>query len=141
MLHAGLDTHPGDSVGRYTLRRLIGIGRATRVYAAYDSELGRTVALKLPDAGARAGVVREAQALARLRDDNVVTVYDVGADGERAFVAMELVAGPTLAGWLAGGERDWRAVRAAFLAVARGLTAAEAVGIIHPGFEPDDAVV
>jgi hypothetical protein len=93
---------PGDCVGRYTVRALIGAGGMGEVFAAYDPELNRLVAVKIlrPGIGgnspeARVRFLREAQAMARLSHPNVVSVYDVASAGERVFVAMELVDGRT----------------------------------------------
>ena len=94
----------GASLGRYTVRSLLGRGGMGEVYAAHDPELDRLVAVKVMRAGvgssspaARVRFQREAQAMARLNHPNVVSVYDVGAIADRTFVAMELVDGPTLA--------------------------------------------
>src|SRR5580704_17664622 len=98
----------GATVGRYVVLDPVGAGSMGAVYAAYDPELDRKVALKLLHAGALARgssgdlaprLLREAQALARLSHPNVVTVHDVGALGGGIFVAMELCEGGTLAGW------------------------------------------
>ena len=79
------------------------------VYAAYDPELDRKVAVKLlrAEAAARASaaegrprLLREAQAIARLSHPNVVAVHDVGTSTTRVFVAMEFVDGDTLGDWL-----------------------------------------
>src|ERR1700733_14684992 len=86
---------PGDCLGRYSVLSRIGGGGMGEVFAARDPELGRTVALKVirqdrlaRSPAARLRLVREAQALARLHPPNIVTVYDVGGDGDRVFVAM-----------------------------------------------------
>ena len=80
------------------------------VYAAYDRDLNRRVALKLVrDPRSKAAsrrLLREAQALGQLSHPNVVAVYDVGTYADKVFLAMELVAGRTLRTWLAGRPRS-----------------------------------
>jgi tetratricopeptide (TPR) repeat protein/predicted Ser/Thr protein kinase len=139
------DVYLGDNLGRYTVRSFIGAGGMGRVFSAYDTELGRTVALKLirpgrRDSRARTRLFREAQALARLHHPNVVTVYDVGTQGDHVFVAMELIEGTTLTEWLQH-KRTWRELQAVFLAAGRGLAAAHAVGIVHRDFKPANVIV
>src|SRR5262245_27291832 len=86
----------GDRVGRYVVLRRLGAGGAGVVYAAYDPELNREVAVKLLRRERGASPLREeAQAMARLSHPNVLPVYDVGTDGGQVFVAMELLAGGT----------------------------------------------
>src|SRR5450432_3444587 len=130
--------HRGAGVGRYTILSPLGRDGAGEVWAAYDPELDRKVALKVlqaQDADAQAGLVREAKAMARLSHPNVVSVHDVGTFGERVFVAMELIDGVTLRDWLAGGARSRPEILAIFLEAARGLAAAHAAGLVHGDFE------
>jgi serine/threonine protein kinase len=97
------------------------------VYAAYDPELDRKVALKLlrPDrTGAaaeehRRRLQREAQAIARLSHPNVVGVFDAGTLGDQVFVAMEFVEGRTLREWLREERRSWREIVEVFLSAGR----------------------
>jgi serine/threonine protein kinase len=138
----------GDSFGRYTIRELIGAGGMGEVFAAHDPILNRMVALKMlkPSVAgasfeARARFEREAQAMARLNHPNVVSVFDVGEVGDRVFVAMELVDGPTLAKWLSDRPRGWREVVRVFVEAGRGLEAAHAVGIIHRDFKPSNVIL
>ena len=91
----------GTPIGRYTLLALVGRGGMGEVYAAYDPELDRKVALKLLHrraarrrTGASASrLLREAKAIARLSHPNVVVVHDAGTFGDRVFIAMEFVDG------------------------------------------------
>jgi tetratricopeptide (TPR) repeat protein len=117
------------------------------VYAAYDPDLDRKVALKLlhsdgqSDAeAARARLLREAQAMARVSHPNVIPVFDVGVWGDQVFLAMELADGGTLSDWLEG-ERSWREVLERFLEAGRGLLAAHEAGLVHRDFKPANVLV
>jgi serine/threonine-protein kinase len=132
----------GASIGRYVVLSLIGRGGMGEVYAAYDPELDRRIALKLlhtarGTAGARARLVREARALGKLSHPNVVQVHDVGEHEGDVFVAMELVDGEPLDAWCKGAPRPpWRAVLDAYLDAARGLSAAHDKGLVHRDVKP-----
>lgn len=140
----------GTRVGRYLVIERIGIGGMSEIYSARDPDLDRKVALKLlrPRLGAIASpsadewrVMREARAIAQLRHPHVVTVFDIGRFGNRAFIAMELVEGQTLAAWLAERRRTWREVLPVFVDAARGLAAAHNAGIIHRDFKPNNVML
>src|SRR5574342_15064 len=99
---------------------VVGEGGMGVVYAGYDPELDRKVAIKLlraapqkrsPEAtDTQARLLREAQALARISHPNVVPVYDVGTYQERVFIAMEFVEGTTAKKWVKEKQRSWREV-------------------------------
>jgi serine/threonine protein kinase len=140
----------GTSIGRYTVLEVIGTGGIGVVYAAYDPDLDRKVALKLLRPGSRttprferrrARLVREAQALARLSHPHVVPVYDVGVYEDRVFVAMEFVEGSTLRGWLRHRPRSAADILDKYLQAGRGLAAAHAADIVHRDFKPDNVLV
>jgi serine/threonine protein kinase/tetratricopeptide (TPR) repeat protein len=135
----------GEALGRFLVIEPVGEGAMGVVYAAFDPELERKVALKVlhaerGDAKARARLVREAQAMARLSHPNVVTVYDVGVDGDAVYVAMELVRGASLRAWLAT-PRTPRAILELFAAAGAGLQAAHDAGLVHRDFKPENVIV
>jgi tetratricopeptide (TPR) repeat protein len=138
----------GDAVGRYVVLGRVGSGGMGVVYAAYDPELDRKVALKLLKAwgsgdGTRGHrrLLREAQAMARLSHPNVITVHDVGEHRGSVFVAMEFVEGRTLGAWLAERTRPVREVLDVMLRAGQGLSAAHAAGLVHRDFKPDNVMV
>ena len=105
----------GATIGRYVILGLVGRGGMGEVYAAYDPELDRKVAVKLvrvkPGAGltvteGRQRTLREAQAIARLSHPNVVVVYDVGTFRDQVFIAMEFVEGNTVTYWVESQARS-----------------------------------
>jgi len=127
----------------------LGAGGMGVVFAAYDPQLDRKVALKLLRAGltyntkdARTRLRREAQAIAQLSHPNVVAAYDVGTTEEGdLYIAMEFVEGDTLSTWLKKWPRTWREIIDVFLQAARGLVAAHSVGLLHRDFKPDNVLV
>src|SRR5262249_6601977 len=94
-----------------------------------------------PTSAARARLLREAQALARLHHPNVVCIYDVDIEASQVFIAMEHVQGATLGEWRLAARRRWREVLATFVAAGRGLAAAHAGGIVHRDFKPANVLV
>jgi hypothetical protein len=134
----------GEVVGRYRLEREIGTGGMGVVHAAFDPDLERRIALKLLRSGgggtAERRLLREARAMARLVHPNVVTVHEVGSEGGRDYIAMELVEGETLAEWLRSERRPERAILDAFVGAGRGLAAAHAAGVVHRDFKPHNVL-
>lgn len=140
----------GTAVGRYIVLERVGAGAVGVVYAAYDPELDRKVALKLlrarraDDRSASEGtarLLREAQAMARIEHVNVIAVHDVGTFEESVFVAMEFVEGCTLGRWLKRNQRSWREVLDIFVRAGRGLEAAHARSLVHRDFKPDNVLI
>ncbi|MCB9754594.1 MAG: serine/threonine protein kinase [Myxococcales bacterium] len=139
----GLRLAPGARVDRFTLLRKLGAGGMGVVYEAHDPSLDRKVALKLmlgDHEGARARLLREAQAMARLAHPNVAAVHEVGSVGEAVFIAMELIDGQTLGEWLADA-RGWPERLRALIAAGEGLAAAHRAGLVHRDFKPGNVMV
>lgn len=141
----------GASIGRYVVLGLVGRGAMGEVYAAYDPELDRKLAVKLlharvgaddlTTAEAKARLLREAQAIARLSHPNVIVVHDVGSFRDRVFVAMEFIDGNTVGYWLLAAKRSWKEVLRVFMGAGRGLAAAHASQLVHRDFKVDNVMV
>jgi serine/threonine-protein kinase len=135
--------------GKYRLERAIARGGMGAVYQATDLRLNRQVAIKVMTArsfGDRAALrrfEREAQAAARLRHPNIVTVYDYGGlDAEGAYLVMELLQGATLRARIdeAGAIHPDTAAEW-FGQILDGVQAAHAAGVIHRDLKPENVFV
>jgi len=144
---------PGARLGPYEILAPLGAGGMGEVYRARDTKLGRDVALKvLPEAFANdpqrmARFEREAQTLASLNHPNICTIYGLGEDDGRSFIAMELLEGQTLREWMgretlrgvAGGQSptlpSGQLLELA-IQISDALDAAHAKGITHRDIKP-----
>ena len=143
--------HPMPTqIGRYTVLKALGAGGMGVVYAAFDTDLDRKVAIKLlhndgaavgPETIGHSRLLREAQAMAKISHPNVLQVFEAGTHAGQVFLALELVEGSTLEAWLSAEKRDWRSILATFLQAGRGLQAAHEVGLIHRDFKPENVLV
>jgi len=141
----------GQTVGRYVVLRRLAVGGMGAVYAAYDPELDRKVALKVLRVRNRkhraaivretARLVRESRAMAKVSHPNVVAVFDVGTFEASVFIAMELVEGMTLRAWLKKATRTWREIVDVMVPAGRGLDAAHKAGLVHRDVKPSNVLV
>jgi serine/threonine-protein kinase len=143
-------TTPATILGRYRIEGELGRGAMGVVYRAVDPLLERPVAVKtvnLSEAGDEAAEFharfqQEAKAAARLAHPNVITVYDVGRQGQVAFMAMELLEGRDLREIMADRPRLPVAEAIAIAAqVADGLAYAHERGVVHRDIKPANIMV
>jgi hypothetical protein len=140
---------PGErvSVPGYEVLGLLGKGGMGVVYKARHRTLNRTVALKMVRAGDLAGpeerlrFLHEAETVAQLHHPNIVQIYEFGEQAAQPFIALEFVAGGSLAQRIKGTPLPNREGAALVEALARGVHAAHLRGVIHRDLKPANVLL
>jgi serine/threonine protein kinase len=131
-------------LGRYEIRSQIGAGGMGDVYAAVDTLLGRTVAVKVfpsefgREAERLARFIREAKAASALNHPGILTVFDVGKKSGMYFIVTELVEGKTLREWVNRNNPSIVELVGAIRQAALALDAAHQAGIVHRDIKPEN---
>jgi eukaryotic-like serine/threonine-protein kinase len=137
----------GQRIGRYRVASPLGGGGMGEVYLAEDLRLGRKVALKLlaprsiGDSQMRGRFLREARLASALDHPNICTIYEVGEDSGRSFIAMQYVEGKTLKDLVDRQPLGLKSLLSISLQVANALEAAHSQGIIHRDIKPSNIMV
>lgn len=143
-------THPEmlGRIGRYDVEGLIGRGGMGVVLRAYDSDLHRSVAVKVlapewaASVQARQRFAREAQAAASVAHENVIPIYNVEANAALPFLVMRYVPGMTLERWVQASEQaDIGTILRVAGQLAEGLAAAHHRGLVHRDIKPGNVLV
>jgi serine/threonine protein kinase/tetratricopeptide (TPR) repeat protein len=126
----------GELIGHYRIESLIGIGGMGEVYLARDEQLGRKAALKLLPERLTADEMQlsrfknEARSASALNHPNILTVYEIGAEGNRQFIATEFIEGMNLRGALEIATQ-----------MASALAAAHEAGVVHRDIKPENIML
>ena len=137
----------GTTISHYRVLRQIGRGGMGVVYEAQDLRLGRHLALKfLPEATAADPAAwerfqREARTLSGLNHPHILTVYDVGREAGRDFIATELIEGSTLRERLAQGPLQFSEAEAVARQILEAMKTAHAAGIVHRDLKPENIMI
>src|SRR6476619_3501672 len=137
----------GESIGHYRVESLIGVGGMGEVYLARDERLGREVALKFLPEQLTADKIQlsrfksEARVDSALNHPNNLTVYEIGVEGNRHFIATEFIKGVTLRASLAHGRMNVHDALDIAVQVASALSAAHEAGVVHRDIKPENIML
>src|SRR5438552_3513843 len=137
----------GKVIGHYRIESLIGVGGMGEVYLARDERLGRKAALKLlpdsltTDQTQLSRFKNEARSASALNHPNILTVYEIGAEGNVQFIATEFIEGMTLRASLACGRLNAHRALEIAVQVASALAAAHDAGVVHRDIKPENIML
>jgi WD40 repeat protein len=135
-----------ERIGHFELRDKLGMGAFGTVWKAYDTELDRTVAVKIPRKGKlnpqeTEQFLREARTAAQLKHPHIVSVHEVGREGDTVYIVSDLIEGLTLTDWLTGQKPTPREAAELCIKIATALHHAHEHGVIHRDLKPGNIML
>ena len=144
LLHAPA---PPAAFGRYRVQSALGVGGYGAVYLGRDTQLDRSVAIKVLRRGSEVSqaeadqFLQEARRLAQLSHPGIVAVHDVGLEGGQVYIVSDFLEGPDLGRWLEGNRPSWPDAARIAAAVADALAHAHARLIVHRDVKPANLIL
>src|SRR5215471_453912 len=138
---------PEQTIAHYRIIEPLGVGGMGAVYKAYDKKLDRVIALKLlppeyvSQADRRRRFFQEARAASALNHPHILTIYEVGEDGGKPYIAMEYVEGETLRQRIKKRALSLKDAVDIAIQITDGLARAHEVGIIHRDLKPENLMI
>lgn len=135
------------TIGRFEVRKKLGAGAFGTVYLAYDPQLQRDVAVKVPQKSVLSSpqrverFLREARSAAKLRHPNIVPVYDAGQSNRQLYIASAFVKGEPLSEIVDDGGIDLKKAATIVRGLAEGLAYAHQEGVVHRDVKPANVML
>src|SRR5688572_13352834 len=142
-----MSTPVGKRLGRYEIRSLLGVGGMGEVYLAQDNQLRRPVALKLLppkftiDEERLRRFKQEALSASALNHPNILTIHEIGSEGDTDFIVTEFIDGISLRELMAKQRLSIEQVLDICSQIASALSAAHTAGIVHRDIKPENVMV
>ena len=137
---------PLKNIGHFELISRLGLGAFGTVWKAHDTQLDRTVAIKIPrkgqlDPAQEEQFLREARVAAQLQHSNIVSIHEVGRDGDTVYIVSDLVRGVPLSDWLTAERPNVTQIVQLGVSIAEALEHAHDVGIVHRDLKPSNILI
>ena len=141
------ETLIGKTLNHYRVLSILGAGGMGEVYLAEDTRLDRRIALKIlppefaEDEARMSRFIREAKTASALNHPNIITIYEIGADGGTNFISTEFIEGETLYSRINSNPPDIQTALDIAAQIASALNAAHRAGIVHRDIKPENIMI